>query len=116
MKCNHTCKECFKKEMGDWMEKTAKRLTEKKLCFTCGHWDELMEYKEESVRIEGGHFMIGEEDGNRMFRGFGGRKFKIRFFDGREVETTNLWHQGTIPEIWRGKGRLEDNAEWVKGE
>ncbi len=46
------------------------------------------------------------------FRGFGGREFRIRFYDGRtDVVTRNLWHQGIIPEHYRAL--LPDNAEWV---
>jgi hypothetical protein len=46
--------------------------------------------------------------------GHAGRTFHIRFHDGREVTTRNLWHQGTIPPAWRD--RLPDNAEWVPTE
>ena len=35
----------------------------------------------------------------------------IRFTDGREVITHNLWHQGTIPKHFRA--RLPDNAVFV---
>jgi hypothetical protein len=62
------------------------------------------------VRIDGKHYIIGEED-SRAMRGFDGRESKIKFFDGREVTTTNLWHQGEIPsaaEPW-----LPNNAEFV---
>lgn len=64
--------------------------------------------------IDGEHYVIAPEDENRSFwsaRGFGGRKFVIRFFDGREVTTTNLWHQGTIPPKFRDQ--MPDNAEFV---
>lgn len=30
----------------------------------------------------------------------------------KKGETTNLWHQGKIPEHYRG--RLPDNAKWGK--
>jgi hypothetical protein len=45
---------------------------------------------------------------NRDLAGFAGRLFRIRFHDGREIETRNLWEGGTIPPAWRG--RLPDNA------
>lgn len=33
-----------------------------------------------------------------FMRGFGGREFLIKYYDGREVTTTNLWHVGNLPE------------------
>lgn len=42
--------------------------------------------------------------------GYAGRTFCIRFHDGREVTTRNLWYQGMIPPAWRD--RLPDNATW----
>lgn len=62
------------------------------------------------VRVGGKHYQIAPEKQSGM-RGFGGAKFLIRFFDGRSVETTNLWSQGTIPEHFRS--RLPDNAEFL---
>lgn len=46
------------------------------------------------------------------FKGFDGRLFRIRYPDGKEVETNNLWHNGKIPDNWRD--RLPDNAEFIK--
>lgn len=43
------------------------------------------------------HYIIGDEDEKSLARGFGGRKFRITFFDGTVVHTTNLWSQGLIP-------------------
>lgn len=81
-------------------------------CFTCNFWAEKIEAVNDprSVRIDGGHYWIGDEDPTNRFRGFGGRRFNIKFHDGREVQTTNLWHQGQIPEHFRDI--LPDNAEW----
>ena len=45
------------------------------------------------------HYVIGDE--NSPFKGFDGRKFKITYLDGSEVHTSNLWHQGIIPEEFR---------------
>jgi hypothetical protein len=66
------------------------------------------------ARIDGKHYLIGDEDSKAM-RGFGGVKYTIRFFDGREVTTTNLWSQGEIPEEIR-ELYLPDNAEFVEDE
>lgn len=60
-----------------------------------------------SVVADGAHYRIGPEDA-QGFRGFGGAAWIVRFYDGRVVRTTNLWHQGEIPPAWRGL--LPDNA------
>jgi hypothetical protein len=44
--------------------------------------------------------------------GFGGARFKIRFHDGRRVETRNLWSYGEIPGEYREA--LPDNAVFAK--
>jgi hypothetical protein len=64
------------------------------------------------ARVGGKHYAIGpERRGDKQLCGFGGAKFIIQFFDGRRVETMNLWHQGVIPEHFRI--RLPDNAEFL---
>ena len=52
--------------------------------------------KIEPVICKWEHFTIGPEDAYMC--GFGGRKFKITYIDNSITYTTNLWHQGTIPE------------------
>jgi hypothetical protein len=62
------------------------------------------------LRIDGVHYVLSPEtDG---WKGCGGNKHKIRLLSGEEIETTNLWHQGPIPEEL--KDELPNNAEWVK--
>jgi hypothetical protein len=65
-------------------------------------------YDDSSVIVNGNHYRIGK---STSFKGYGGHKFTIKFFDGRVVETNNLWSQGTIDSEWRD--RLPDNAEFV---
>lgn len=72
---------------------------------------------QKAVRINGVHYVIGQEDPDNSFiKGYGGRKFVIQFksgpHKGKVIETKNLWHQGEIPEelIYI----LEDNAVFVK--
>lgn len=79
-------------------------------CFSKHYWLEFVEKKNDKdmVRCNGTHYTIGDEDSKSCFRGFDGRKFKVHFFDGRVVETTNLWCQGDIPEEFRKE--LKDNA------
>lgn len=86
-------------------------------CFTTDFWNEKVEWKETRkdviVRVNGVHYTIDhDESGDPSWRGHGGAKFNIKFFDGREVTTTNLWCQGSIPEAFREK--LPDNAEFIK--
>jgi hypothetical protein len=82
-------------------------------CFDCSFWLDKAEYSDymasHQVIIKGEHFMLGETDS--FIRGFGGRKFKIQFFDGRIIETNNLWYQGEIPEQFRSM--LPDNAVFL---
>lgn len=84
-------------------------------CFTIDFWNEKMKIKENprTARIEGSHYIIGNEDDLQdSFRGFGGGLFLIQFNDGRLVKSTNLWHQGEIP--LHLTGILVNNAEFVK--
>jgi len=108
------CKECGKREELCWNKKTNDTLTKYQLCFNCNFWREKIVIKDRPkvARIGGNHYLIGmENEPPLMFRGFGGDKFTILFNDGQEVTTTNLWHQGTIPEHF--KDRLPDNAKFV---
>lgn len=83
-------------------------------CFGINFWNKYVQIKDDPqvVRINGEHFYIQDENSKSIFRGHGGTKFKIRFFDGREITTTNLWCQGDIPEDY--KDLLPDNAEFIK--
>lgn len=66
------------------------------------------------ARIEGRHYVLGNEN-EPGFRGCAGHKFTIKFINGphagQVVDTTNLWHQGSIPEDYQAY--LPDNAEFV---
>ncbi len=79
-------------------------------CFDCSFWLGKADYPDymasHQVIINGEHFILGEAEG--PFRGFGGRSYKIQFFDGRIIETNNLWGQGVVPARFRPM--LQDNA------
>lgn len=89
-----------------------------KECFYKNFWDAKVRWKENNdkteqgervARIEGVHYVIGDENDTSTFRGHGGRKFTIKFLDSDEtITTTNLWRQGVIPEEY--KELLPDNA------
>lgn len=77
-------------------------------------WKSKVEIKDNPnvARINGVHYFIGDEKGTNSFRGFDGEKFRIKFHDGREVTTTNLWYNGKIPEEYMKE--LLDNAVFIK--
>lgn len=117
----HNCKECGSLENTDWSGEmggvpTQEFLKENQVCFQCGFWYEklLMVDDPRSVRVQGSHYFIRttHSDAPRQFRGYGGVKVEIVFFDGRRCTTNDLWRQGVIPP--RFKDRLPDNAEFVR--
>jgi hypothetical protein len=117
MQCNHTCTECGKQETGSWIGSCGKRLKELGYCFHCDFWLGYTRQRDNFrvARIDGVHYYVGKEENcDKRWKGFGGRRFKIRFHDGREVETDNLWCQGGIPAEF--KDRLPDNAIFLEGE
>lgn len=111
-----TCKTCGKREKLSWNDETLEEMEKHQMCFKCNFWNHYAELKDDPsmVRIEGSHYVArqGIVAASR-WNGFGGAKFKIKFHDGREVETNNLWHQGKIPEHFLTK--LPDNAKFIRG-
>ena len=83
-------------------------------CFDCSFWLGKMNYPidiaSQQVIINGEHYMTYPAT-NELIRGCGGQWFKIQFFDGRIIETNDLWCQGSIPN--RFKQILQDNAVFV---
>lgn len=111
----YLCRLCGKEDDTEsWLEST--RMAVEKLCFNCNFWDKLVVIKDDpkTVRVKGTHYIIGPEPKNEraLFLGFGGRRFDIRFKDGREVSTRNLWCQGEIDHKFREQ--LPDNAEFIE--
>lgn len=84
-------------------------------------WAEKVRWKEngdknesgyQAIRSGGTHMVIGREDPDNPFRGFGGRQCKFRLLEtGEVIESTNVWYQGRIPSDY--KLLLPDNAELV---
>lgn len=95
-----------------------KRLEKLQLCFTCDFWWEKIYWRANGdtyegnrvARINNNHYTI-HPDGSAAFEGHGGRKFVIKFDNGDEVTTHNLWHQGEIPKWFRP--HLPNNAVFV---
>lgn len=104
------CSECGVRHTLKWNALVNRELKEARLCHDCYFWVAKIGI-ERAVRVGHQHFMIGENFEGMGFRGYGGRNFRIYFFEGRVVETNNLWSQGDIPErFW---DRLPDNARLV---
>lgn len=86
-------------------------MAEMTLCFSCAFWHRKLSRKDKVI-INGDMYSIGPKTSEpNNWKGFSGRPFKIKFFDGRIIETNNLWHSGTIPEHF--KEELPDNAEFI---
>jgi hypothetical protein len=96
--------------MGDLPEK----LKAKKLCFSCNHWVEIIEDKDNPRRcfVKGAAYWrkdfcnIRLEDQHVL--GFSGAVFNIKMNSGEQYRTNDLWHNGMIPN--RFTERLPDNA------
>lgn len=98
------CQHCHKTERLSWGELDEK-LTRLARCFNCNFWLEYSESDRDNltavVTHNSRHYVIGREDAGMWGRGYDGRPWTVRFLDGRVVQTTNLWHQGQIPERFR---------------
>jgi len=110
-----TCKNCGSEELLTWDKEHNTKLEKLQLCFTCNFWEEKVKIKDrpETVRINDMHYYISPPvaENYKGFVGFGGQKFIIEFFDGRKVETNNLWCQGGIPISFREI--LPNNAKFI---
>jgi len=110
------CKLCNKEIEQNYFRETLDKMNSKQLCFKCNYWDEMLEndkqFPEKSFVIDGVHYIIGGE--NEREKGFDGERFLILLNNGKRIETTNLWCQGKIPEIWKDK--FPDNATFVIAE
>ena len=106
MKCP-TCGEELGKFVSD--ERSMEKNGE---CFECSLWRERLPLvgRPDVAIINGTMYTIGDENSKDPFRGFGGDKCVIKFKDGREVITTNLWCGGDISKYWRTK--FPDNADF----
>ena len=106
MKCP-TCN----KEIGTFVS-DERSMKEKGEWFECSLWRERLPLvgNPDVAIIDGTFYTIGDENDPSPFRGFGGDKFVIKFKDGREVTTTNLWCGGNISDAW--KSQFPDNADF----
>lgn len=86
-------------------------------CYHINYWNEIIEEKDEHIIIDGVCYYDDGEVNNPTkyaFLGHSGRRFWIRFLDGRTITTNNLWYNGKIPDEFRDQ--LPDNAEFYTPE
>lgn len=95
------------------------------LCFTCRYWLDM--YKRDSNHTAGRlvieesptkrvHYVYDPKEpikgGNRNLLGMSGHLFQVRYLNGMEVETNDLWCQSSIPErFW---DLFPVNAEFIQ--
>ena len=112
------CHICGAPERATYVEERRRILLEHQICFTCSHWKELLPGYLSGKRFisKGGCYTpCADPGGPDDFKGFGGRKFRFRVFAGPRageiLETTNMWHQGTVSQWWRDQ--FPDNCEFL---
>lgn len=110
-----TCQKCGKEDTDftHYSEHCIEReiMERENVCFACAFWVNAQQEHKNDPRYfvaDGNSYWIGDEHSGSD-RGFGGAKFRVTYPDGRVVETTNLWHQGDIPEWLRPE--MPDNAK-----
>lgn len=112
---NGRCVECGEILELNYCEPYKTAIQTVETCFNCLFWVGYVETQGNPTHaiIGGRHFVISPDQpkGYRGFLGHGGAEFTIKFHDGREVVSRNLWAQGRVPEHFRG--RLPDNAVFV---
>ena len=80
-------------------------------CFIKKFWNNIIAEKDEHIVVDGTCYAIVSSPING-FRGFGGRRFKIKMLDtGDVIETNNLWYQGEVPEEYRDL--LPNTAQFI---
>lgn len=113
---NGNCKECGDVLYDQWIEDVKQRVLTEKLCHGCLFWSDYAKTSSDPAHlvVNGYHYVISPDqpNGYRGFVGHGGAEFLIKFSDGREVVSRNLWAQGQVPQHFRD--RLPDNAEFLQ--
>lgn len=110
---NLSCAKCGGALSFSYMEPTKSRMKDRKMCFRCNFWTDMLPRANDPYRycIDGTMYYGKPEERGE---GFGGREFWIRTNDGRTVHTWNLWCQGIVPPRFRAE--IPDNAVFMNGE
>lgn len=109
------CAKCGKMYDTKYIEPTKSEMLAANHCFYCNFWSAHAKQKNhpQVARVRGTHYWVNKSKpvGYQGSMGHGGRKFKVRWNDGREMESNDVWCQGDIPDVWREE--LPDNAEFL---
>jgi len=113
------CSICGRIYSARYIKEVRAQLLAENICHSCHFWNGYVRIKNDPAiaRIRGKHYKVVKETGPdypASCKGYGGSRFIIRWNDGREITTTNLWHQGEIPDHFRAE--LPDNAIFVRKE
>ena len=92
---------------------TKSMMIEKTVCFSCAYWYTKVSTinDPEIAIIDGRYYAVGHALPGAGVAGFGGRKFIIKFNDGREVTTFDLWNGSSIPPEFLEM--FPDNAKFI---
>jgi hypothetical protein len=108
-----TCRKCGHRERLQFMSDVLREMVQHSMCFECNFWRDALEDPDivitQSDKGELEAFSVGDEDYGSSFRGYGGRRFTVKFFDGRVITTTNLWPRGKVPVVWVDEARDHPN-------
>jgi hypothetical protein len=112
----YKCSKCGKENFStSYCKSELIKMENRKMCFGCSYWYDRYLNRDNinQIVVNGEMYQVGPENQPKSrFRGFGGRKFKIkRLLTGEEFETTNLWYNGEIPECF--KQDFKNNAEFI---
>lgn len=99
-----TCIECGEEIDYVYIEEVSAEMAANSMCFLDNYWrtQQTTERDRAFVTPNYNHYRIEDAEETRI-RGFGGRTFKVHYLTGEEATTSNLWHQGVIPEHWRDR-------------
>lgn len=115
---NNICSKCDKIDYDtNYFEKCEEKkiMNEQNVCFNCAFWIIRSRRQDDlrSVITEGGAYWLSDETKSPdSWRGFSGRKFVIKFTDGRQITSTNLWYNGNIPKHFKDDFLV--NAEFLE--
>lgn len=83
-----------------------------KQCFSCDLWSKRAKSGACKTVIDG-HVYTPGRDTTGKWRGMGGRRFDIEYFNGLRITTWDLWSAGEIPERFRSQ--IPDTARFLEG-
>ncbi len=108
------CVECGATDRATYTSETRERMLARSLCFYCLFWLDRIDAQSNPAAciINGQSYQDAGRRSDLLSSslGFGGREFRIEFFDGRVIETNNLFGQGVVPDQFRD--RLPDTARF----